>query len=92
MSIPFKHTIKSYDDYADTCELEIQMNDREVEINMPGDVGKIMNGAAVDDGYCRTVRIEVRENVLKVLIYPVQCDEPMIVEVAFNDCSPRVVE
>lgn len=88
----FSHTIKSYDDDADTCELEVQMNDRDVEINIPGDVGKTMNGAVVDDGYCRTVRIEVRENVLKVMIYPVQCDEPMIVDVAFNDFAPRVVE
>lgn len=87
-----KHTLMSHDDDEDTTKIVIVREDRQIDIHMIEDEGKVINGAEVEEGYCRTVRIEVKDNVLKVMIYPVQCDEPMIVNVAFDDNAARVVE
>lgn len=84
------HTIKSYDNSSDTAEIEIAIGDHIVEINLIEDHGKTSNGAEVDEGYCRTVRLEVRNGELLVMIYPTNTDDPTNIRLAMDDLAPRI--
>lgn len=90
--IPHHHTLKSFDDDADTATVELKLEERQIEINLLDDIGKTVHGAEVEGGFSRTVRLEVRKGVLKILVYPANTDDPIHYELGLEDHAPRLVE